>query len=192
MIKSSQVPEMNWLKCLRNALYQRIIRPFIQANANPQQIAWGAAIGVFVAFTPTVGIQIYITMGIWACLRYFFKCHFSLPIAIAMVFISNPVTVVPIYYASFVLGKFFLSWLDNSMEPFNYELWRAEFSQIVGVDNQTMLQSIAQGSKALWSSFGWPLFLGGGLFAILFSVLTYPLVLWLIHRLGKAMPNTKV
>ena len=184
-------PNLNWLSMVRGFFYKRMIQPFINTTASPQQVAWGAAIGVFVAFTPTVGIQIYITLALWAFLRYTVKRRFSLPIALVMVFISNPVTVGPLYYASFVVGRWFLSWVGGGGgEPFVYEAWKLQFYHLISTESDTtMLWAVLNGLQALWEAFGWPLFVGGTLFSILFSALTYPAILWVARRLAKMTPT---
>lgn len=54
--------------------------------------------GMFIAFTPTVGIQIILAI-IAATL-----CNVNRPAAIAPVWITNPVTVAPVYTFNYWLG----------------------------------------------------------------------------------------
>lgn len=62
-------------------------------------LARGMAVGVFIGLTPTVGIQTLLMLG--ACLLL--RANF--PAAFLASWISNPVTVPPLYFAFGVLGE---------------------------------------------------------------------------------------
>jgi len=66
-------------------------------------LARGLALGIFVAFTPTIGAQ----MLICCLLIPFFPGN--LPIALAACWLTNPVTAAPIYYAEYLVGKWLLA-----------------------------------------------------------------------------------
>ena len=71
----------------------------LHADDTPHRIALGIAIGVFVGLTPTVGFQMLIAGAIAVALRA------NKLVCIPMVWITNPVTLVPIYAACFSLGN---------------------------------------------------------------------------------------
>ncbi len=75
-------------------LYHRILH----ADDTPNRIALGAAIATFVAFTPTMGFQTVIALAIAAALRA------NKAICILLVWITNPLTFVPIYWFCWRLG----------------------------------------------------------------------------------------
>jgi uncharacterized protein (DUF2062 family) len=58
-------------------------------------------IGIFVAFLPIPG-----QMFVAAFLALMFSAN--LPLAIALVWITNPITIVPIFYGTYELGSFLL------------------------------------------------------------------------------------
>lgn len=80
------------------ALYQR----FKSLQGDPHYVAMGAAIGVFVALTPTIPLHTAIALGFALLLKA------SKPAAAIAVWISNPVTIPFFYYASFKLGTLIL------------------------------------------------------------------------------------
>ncbi len=93
----------------RYRLYLRRSRQFIYHNVlhaddPPHQLALGAAIGVFVAFTPTVGFQMVISVFLAWLLRA------NKVIGLPVVWISNPATIVPMYYTCYVVGCSMLGW----------------------------------------------------------------------------------
>ncbi len=79
-------------------LFHRVLH----ADDTPHQIALGAAIGTFVAFTPTMGFQTVIALGIAAALRA------NKVVCIPLVWLTNPLTSVPIYWFCWTVGAWVL------------------------------------------------------------------------------------
>jgi uncharacterized protein (DUF2062 family) len=81
-------------------------------HMNRHSVSVAFAIGLFMAFMPVLG-QMPAAAFIAFCLRA------NLPIAVALVWISNPVTIPPIFYATYEFG----SWvLDTPPNEFTIEL----------------------------------------------------------------------
>ena len=72
----------------------------MKLRGSPEAIALGLAIGVFVAFTPTVGFQ----MVIATFLATVFNANRAA--GAAAVWITNPATIPPIYAVTYWLGSF--------------------------------------------------------------------------------------
>ncbi|MDZ7620232.1 MAG: DUF2062 domain-containing protein [Patescibacteria group bacterium] len=70
----------------------------------PHRVALGAAVGMFVAFTPTIGFQMAIVVAVAALLRA------NKLVGVPLVWISNPLTIPPIFYAGYSLGRLLLGW----------------------------------------------------------------------------------
>jgi uncharacterized protein len=83
-----------WVK-LRNLFISKILH----ADDTPHRIALGVGIGVFVAFTPTVGIQMVIAVALAAIFRA------NKAVCVPMVWITNPATIPVIYTLSYQLGS---------------------------------------------------------------------------------------
>lgn len=75
-----------------------ILRWVLRLRSSPKAIAGGLGIGVFVAFTPTFGIQLILTV----LLATFF--NMNRPASLIPVWITNPVTIAPIYSFNYWLG----------------------------------------------------------------------------------------
>jgi uncharacterized protein len=84
-----------YLRNARTFVYRRILH----ADDPPHRLALGGAIGMFVACTPTIGFQMIISVFIAWLLRA------NKAIGVAVVWISNPATFVPIYYFCYVVGR---------------------------------------------------------------------------------------
>ena len=70
-------------------------------RGTPEAIAGGFSLGLFLAFTPTIGIQIIVAVF----LATFFKL--SRPAAILSVMVTNPLTIPPIFTFNYWVGRVF-------------------------------------------------------------------------------------
>ncbi len=87
-----------WIRLRRFVVYR-----VLHIDDTPHRIAFGVAIGLFVALTPTIGLQ----MVIGAMLATALRANKVLPVALA--WITNPVTVVPVFYFNWLVGHALLS-----------------------------------------------------------------------------------
>ncbi len=155
-------------------IYEHLILPFIETHAPIHQVAWGAALGVFIGLTPTMGVQMYVVAAIWMVVRALFRTTFNLPIAVAMVWISNPITVVPLYYAFLVTGNFFLGLGAGISEAIDYQAFQDILAGAGSDAGASWLERVMLGARFLFWNFGWPLIVGGLIWATPFALLTYP------------------
>jgi uncharacterized protein (DUF2062 family) len=75
-----------------------ILRWVVKLRSSPQAIAGGMGIGMFVAFTPTVGVQLILAV-LLATMLNLNRASSMIP-----VWITNPVTIAPIYTFNYWLG----------------------------------------------------------------------------------------
>ncbi|MED5519599.1 MAG: DUF2062 domain-containing protein, partial [Pseudomonadota bacterium] len=84
---------------LRRLLRYRLIVPILRGRKASQFTARGAAVGLAVAMTPTVGVQMIFCAGLWMLLRAIKPAWgFNLIVACAWTWITNVFTVGPFYY----------------------------------------------------------------------------------------------
>ncbi|HPY77384.1 MAG TPA: DUF2062 domain-containing protein [Anaerohalosphaeraceae bacterium] len=67
-----------------------------------RSIAGGLALGLFIAFTPSIPFQMLLA----TCGAIYFRVN--LPIALACCWITNPLTALPVYTAAWKLGKYII------------------------------------------------------------------------------------
>jgi len=105
-----------WLKLLR-------------LRGNPQSLAWGTAIGVFIGLTPTIPLH---TIAILALT--FITRTSTIAAITTSILVCNPLTYVPIYYFSLVIG--------NAVTP--YELSWQKMKSVLDVllSNQSFSASL--------------------------------------------------
>ncbi len=81
--------------------YRSVIKWLVRLRRSPRAIAGGFALGTFVAFTPTMGIQFFIVMLLATVL------NMNRPAAFVTIWITNVATVTPIYTFNYWIGSFF-------------------------------------------------------------------------------------
>jgi len=146
-------------KTLKNTSKHEKLQAFIKKakipreylSANRTMISRGVFIGLFIAFIP-------MPMQMAAVLLFVPFIKFNVPIGLAMCWISNPITMPPMYYLEYLTGSFLLG-----IKPEPVEMTLAWFSN--NIDNIFI-----------------PLYFGTALFSIIGSISGYLLVnyLWKI------------
>lgn len=71
---------------------------FIRLHGSPEQVAWGAAVGFFVAMSPSMGLQMLIAVPIAALFKV------NKVAAAATVWLTNPATAPFIYWFNYKVG----------------------------------------------------------------------------------------
>jgi septum formation protein len=147
----------------RRFLYRRFIRPIVTAHGTPHAVALGAAIGMFVALTPTIGIQMIVA----AFIATLFGANRL--VAVAMVWLSNPLDAVPLYWLDHFIGvKLF------GGEVINSEFIKERIAQ-VGVSNWWQVADILTGEVF------WPMLIGGTILGLATGIPLYAITLWALH-----------
>ena len=87
--------------------WKRLVDFFVErvlhVHDTPHRIALGVAIGIFVAWTPTVGFQMVLTVALAWLLGA------NKLVGVPFVWISSPLTFVPIYLPNYYVGRWILS-----------------------------------------------------------------------------------
>ncbi|MEW6743745.1 MAG: DUF2062 domain-containing protein [Planctomycetota bacterium] len=129
---------------------------------SPHALALGASLGLFVGLTPTVGIQ----MAAVVVLGTFIGANRI--VAVAMVWISNPLTMVPMYYGYYYAGTFILG---SQRWTFGNFSQKAEALARLGWIDALV---------SLGAEVGVPLLVGSLVMATLTALLAYPITLGLV------------
>lgn len=88
-------------KTRRNLLLRLrpMLRWLIKLRSSPRDIAGGLGLGTLIAFTPTFGVQLILAVVIATLLNV------NRPAAMVPVWITNPVTIAPIYSFNYWIGS---------------------------------------------------------------------------------------
>lgn len=146
-------------------------------ESSPRAIALGTAVGIFVAFTPTIGVHMLLAAGLAALLR-------ANPIpAAAMAWISNPLTIPPIFTLTYKIGILF--WTPRS--TLNVE---EQLKRLIALTTKSTQHEVAnplREAMQLGTDFFMPLLIGGSLLGLALAALSYPVVLWAVVRARQAI-----
>jgi len=103
------MPHRAAYKRVRDFLVYRILH----VDDTPHRIALGVAIGFFVAWTPTLGFQMMIAVALASLLR----ANKAVPIPI--VWITNPATIIPVYYPNYLIGLWLVDGRHRGLEEWH-------------------------------------------------------------------------
>lgn len=123
-------------------------------HLNRRSVAQAFFIGIFCAFIPMP-----FQMALAGVLAFYFNSN--LPISVGLVWISNPITMPPMFYATYSFGAYLL------------DVPAREFSGDMGLD--ALLSRLGE----IWL----PLYLGSIVAGIIFAILGYisMRILWRMH-----------
>ena len=145
-------------------LRERLITPLRKAQGSPVSIARGGALGIWVGLTPTVGAQMLIVTALAVPMRA------NLPVSLAMVWISNPLTVVPLYFAFYLLGALLLGQGHSGWDEFR-DLLVARLDAFASGETGLIDTMLGLGHEIFW-----PMVVGSIVLASLVAVPTYYLL----------------
>jgi len=128
---------------------------FLRLQEDPRKLAWGMALGVFIAITPTIPFHMVGALALAALLRV------SPVTAFLGIQICNPLTIPAIYLAAYKVGQFLLYRGKPLVFPetFSFKAW---------------MDVLWQGGVALQ--------VGGVVLAIPPAIVSYFVTLWIVQR----------
>ena len=166
-----------WQK-IRAYLDEKLVRPFRESHAPVKELALGSAVGMFWALTPLVGIQMYLVTMNWLLFK-FIKQKFNLAVALAMVWISNPITMGPLYYAFYKTGFHTFDLLGLNPLVITFENFQAVLTKAM---QQKLLDGLITWGEFLLNDLGWPTLIGGYIIAIPFAIASYPVTKRMVNN----------
>ena len=156
-----------------------VFRWFIRLRGSPQAIAGGFSLGLFIAFTPTIGLQIVLAFFLATALNV------NRPAAVLAVWITNPLTIPVIFSFNYWLGS--LIWDGPSVPVVSRRLYDMA-SQLTTLDFWAITDQLSAVAE-LGMDIIVPLILGsmiaGTLSAILSYIILFRLFTFLFARRAK-------
>ena len=151
-----------------------LLRTILMLDDSQHSVALGTSLGMFIALTPTVGIQMLLVMILAFVTRPFFR--FNHVAALVTLYVSNPLTMVPIYYFLYRIGAFFVGG----------NVTREHFRSILDFDT---LSGWRDAVVTLIFDVGSPLFIGTVIVATLSGLATYPVMRLVLRVFRRAKPQ---
>ena len=144
-----------------------VLRWIFRLRGSPQAIAGGFSLGLFIAFTPTIGIQIVLAVFLATAL------NLNRPAAALAVWITNPVTIPAILSLNYWLGSHI--WKGPSVPEVSRRLF--EFaSQLTTLDLWAITDQFSAVAE-LGEDVIVPLILGSIIAGTLSAALSYVILL---------------
>ncbi|MGE3165052.1 MAG: DUF2062 domain-containing protein [Planctomycetota bacterium] len=147
-------------------VYRRFVQRWVGINDTPESIALGTATGLFIGMTPTVGIQIVLILILNSLVRA------NRLAGVIMVNISNPLTLIPLYWLDYQLGAWLLGVERVSAERFEqvFQGFRSEASR---TEWWSAFRELAVVNVEIYV----PMLVGGVLLGLVLALPAYPLTL---------------
>ncbi len=150
-------------------------RRILQLDDTPESIARGTALGIFIAMTPTVGIQMILVAVVHTL------CKANRIAGLIMVYISNPLTMIPIYWVDYAVGwlvlRPFVELEWHGYEHFSSIFDLGETEGLGGATREFMGRLVEVGTDVAG-----PLFLGGLVVGTICALPSYPITLGMVRR----------
>lgn len=124
---------------------------FIRLHGSPEQVAWGVAVGFFVAMSPTMGIQTLLAVPVAAFFRI------NKVAAAATVWLTNPFTAPFIYGFNYMVGAKLLGYPLNApffSNPSWETFWYSSKSVFVSLMLGGILSGIVVGVAGYFLTLG--------------------------------------
>jgi len=157
----------------------RLVIPVLRSTEAADYTARGVFVGILVALTPTVGLQMVIVAGIWALVRFLHPSwDFNVVVGMIWTWLTNVFTAPPIYYAFLVTGQIMLGrWGETS----GYALFQDRLVKLMQTD-ATFMESLLIYVVGIFDAWGMPMMIGCIPWAIVGAFLGYWWSLRLIRR----------
>jgi uncharacterized protein len=127
----------------------------------PHKIALGLALGIFIGFLPIMGIQMAVVTLLALIIRG------NLKAALAGVWISNPITFVPLYWANYLFGTLFFPERSVGLKEFG-----SQITHVGSFDVNALRASLAS-ILNMGAEIFLPLWVGSIVLGLVFGVLIY-------------------
>jgi len=154
-------------------MFRAAFRRLLAIDDPPERTALAFSIGIFIAFSPFLGLHTIMATVIA------FAFRFNKVAIYTGTFINNPfLTLVPIIIASYAVGAFVLG-RPIQIPDEGIELLKDPHLLTGDYYRRLFVQS--------WNNIVWPFSIGGMILSVICSVVAYPITLWALrkHRLRR-------
>lgn len=164
---------------LLRLVYYRLIVPMKREKDQPHNIAYGVLIGLIIGFTPTVGFQMPLILIAWIIARKVFNFHFSIILAIAWSWLSNPATMIPLYFVYYQTGSLILNFGGEGGFTFS------KFTELFKGADLDDIEGAVEFLSFLWDTIGLSIWVGCVPYAIILGLIGYYMSLAVVRNYQK-------
>lgn len=147
-------------------MIRRFIHSLILKERDTSLLAASCALGIFLAFSPFIGLHTILAI----ILSWSLSLNFFVVFAVSH-FVNNPWTMVPVYSLGYCVGEWVLGGIFGIDTIANNPTWMAYLNELL--HSYTGLHSIS------W----WSFILGGNLLGLAIAAMLYPIMKHFFSRL---------
>jgi hypothetical protein len=156
----------------------RLIIPLKRSPHPPEYTARAVMFGLFWAFTPLIGIQMYLVLMTWLVARRSPRFDFNLLIGAAWTWVTNIFTMWPTYYVFYLTGKLLTGELHGAR---GYQHFVAKWQALLA-DHDGIIETLRASVAMIVHDQGVPMLIGCVPWAIGTAWLGYWCTLRYVHR----------
>ena len=165
------------MRFLKDIIDRRIIRHFRETHAPVHELALASLVGIFWALTPLVGVQMSLVTGHWVLMRLM-RLRFNLPIGIAWVWITNPITMPFFYYGFYLVGVLSYKVLGIQIDWVSFDSIKQALRQ---AEAMTAWEGLRFWMGYMVGTLGLPMLIGGFVTGIPCALAGYPITRSLVN-----------
>lgn len=144
------------MKDIIKKIKQVIIHNILHIDDTPHRLSLGVALGIFIAWTPTLGLQSILVL-LTATI-----CRANKISGLPFVWITNPLTIVPIYWPNYLIGNALMNICSDDRPRMTFKMFENAVKQFL------------QGYKGLFNHETWY-----NLSALLHNFVDFTIDLWI-------------
>ena len=154
---------------------------------SPHRIAFGAAMGLFIAYLPPLGYHIILAL----IFPVIFKANKAA--AITCVWLNNPATFIPIAYHSYIVGRITLAWFKTApaLDKAKVSELLAKYFSFTEIITHFHKAQFWQQLGSFLSQIGLEVFIGGLIIGTVVATVGYIVVYKIIVRYRRKHPHLR-
>ena len=175
------------MKLRNKTFFWKLFRPavgfvkfrILHVDDTPQRIALGVAVGLWIGFTPFLGLHMILALAIAALLRA------NKALAVLFVWVSNPFTLLPIYGPAYLTGRFLMGRFHPShLQPGQVGDLLGKIFSLNNMLTRLTTPAFWKEVAVVFGKIGMELTLGGFVLGTLFAIVGYFVTYWIVtnHR----------
>lgn len=162
---------------IKSIVDDRVIRPLRESHSPIEELARGTSVGILWAMTPLVGVQMPLATVSWFVFRALGK-PFNLPIAIAWVWVSNPVTMPLLYYSFYLAGILIYMIVGINPTVLSFDAVKQVINE---ANTMPVLEGVWHWTDFMLESMGWPMMIGCLVFCFPLAFIGYPITIRMVN-----------
>lgn len=132
LLKKYKIDKSKLVNPLSISSVKEFCKNLVSMKGKPSKIAFGLALGIFIGILIPVGFQMLIAIP----LAVFFNVNII--VTVTATFITNPVTVVPLYFAIIKIGEF-ITQIKISWKKIEMLIENPDFDHLVSLGSESLI-----------------------------------------------------